>query len=468
MKKLLSLLLACLMMFALAGSTLAAEKSIFDNDLGYIYETIFGKNWYYWYLLNGGKFPSVGPLDPVDPEHSVTPNKDIPTSATAKCPHVGADGKSDCTKTGKVYYSTADNQNYVLNMYCSVHGMQSISNNIVNPGAGTLPGAAATYTITTTAGIGGSINLSVNSLFGTATVKKGDDVQVSIVPDYGYVVEAVYLNGYYLGKTEGFSLDDIHANYSIRAIFRKIDVTRKYTITASSTGEGSVYAVVNGKSAGKFTSLTGTYADNVTLRFTPTNEHYKVDSVTINGTSIGAVSFYEVGRLFADMNVVAKFVWDCPYTDVAKEHMAAVEYVTEIDVMGSPNLHFNTDMFMGKNTVSVRSMACYLAELADVDNKLNTVADRIAWATKKGLIADTEDLSVSTTWTRACDMLAVYVRNLEKDGNVVFKDLVNADSAYAIAKAMDLVTEASYKADGKICRYDMAEICYAVALLETK
>lgn len=468
MKKLLSLLLACLMMFALAGSTLAADSSAFDNDLGYIYETIFGKNWYYWYLLNGGKFPTISPLDPVDPDMSVVPTKDIPTSATANCPHKGADGKSDCTKTGKVYYSTSDNKNYTLNVYCPVHGMQSISNTIVNPGTGHLPGIDATYTVSTSAGIGGSINLSGTSYFGTLTVKKGEDVQVSIVPDYGYVVEAVYLNGYYIGKPEYFDLDNICANYSIRAIFRKIDVTRKYTITASANGEGNVYAVVNGKSAGKFTSLTGTYADTVTLRFTPVSDSYKVESVTINGTSIGAVSFYEVGRMYTDMNVVANFVWDCPYTDVAMEYLDAVEYVTEVDVMGSPNLHFDTDKFMGKNTVSVRSMACYLAELADVNNKLNSVADRIAWATEKGLIGDKEDLSVSTTWTRACDMLAVYVRNLEKDGNVVFKDLVNAESAYAIAKSMDLVTEASYKADGKICRYDMAEICYAIALLETK
>lgn len=459
MKKILSLLLAGLMMFALAGSTLAAGTSIFDTDNSYIYETIFGQNWYYWYLLNGGKFPSVNPLDPpedpVDPGMSVVPNTMIPTSQTAKCP------LTDCQKTGKVYLSIVNSTTYEAYVKCPDHNWAKVSGSVV-------PGTAATYTISTVAGIGGSINLSINNTFGSATVNKGDDVQVSIVPDYGYVIEAVYLNGYYIGKTEGFLLDDIHANYSIRAIFRKIDVTRKYTITASATGEGNVYAVVNGKSAGKFTSLTGTYADTITLRFTPTSENYKVESVSINGNSIGAASTYEVGRLHSDMTVAAKFVWDCPYTDIAKEHLAAVEYVTEIDVMGSPNLHFNTDKFMGKNTVSVRSMACYLAELADVDGKLNSVADRIAWATEKGLIADKEDLSVSATWTRACDMLAVYVRNLEKDGNVVFKDLVNAESAYAIANSMDLVTEASYKAAGKICRYDMAEICYAIALLETK
>ena len=463
MKKLLSLLLAGLMMFALAGSTLAVGETAYKNDLGNIYETILGQpgnNLHLLYWINGNKFPVIDTSkeDPDDSAMNVFHNPIVPLGRKEKCP------VKDCNETGDVYLIFSDALRPSAYVQCpnTEHGYQLLYGTAVTPGTPT------TYTVSTYAGVGGSIKLNVDSSFGTATVKRGDTVQVSIVPSYGFVVEAVYLNGYYIGKDESITLENIHANYSVKAIFRKIDLTRKYTITASSSGEGNVYAIVNGTSLGKIASLTGTYADTVTLRFTPTSKNYKVESVTINGVSIGAVSSYEVGRLLGDMNVSAKFVWDCPYSDIAKEHLAAVEYVTEIDVMGSPNLHFHTDKFMGKNTVSVRSMACYLAELADVDGKLNSVADRIAWATEKGLIADKEDLSASTTWTRACDMLAVYVRNLEKDGNVVFKDLVNAESAYAIASSMDLVTEASYKADGKICRYDMAEICYAIALLETK
>ena len=65
-------------------------------------------------------------------------------------------------------------------------------------------------------------------------------------------------------------------------------------------------------------------------------------------------------------------------------------------------------------------------------------------------------------------MLTVFVRNLEKDGSVVFTDLVNAKTAYDVAAKMGLVTEAAYKANGAINRYDMAEICYAISLLKTK
>lgn len=468
MKKILSLLLAGLMMFALSGAVLAGG-SISQPNNDYVYETILGKNWYYWYLLNnyGGcskpGLPSTD-SDPIDSAMGVTPDTTISTSYSVTCPEKLTSGKT-CGKICQVFYSTSDGLTYKAYAYCASHGMFEVKSSSLKP---LLP-TDAVYTITTTAGVGGSISVdAATGCYGTYSVKYGDSVQVSIVPDYGYVVERVYLNGYNIGSTEGFTLSDIRANYTIQAVFRRIDVSRKYTITASSNANGGVYAVVNGKSVGQFSSLIGTYADKVTLRFVPMSDNYKIESVTINGINVGAVSSYEVGRMCADMVVKATFVWDCPYSDVDKEHMDAVAYVTEIDVMGSPNKYLETNKFEGKSNVTVRAMACYFAELADVDDTLDSVSDRLAWATKKGLIGEKEDLSVDATWTRACEMLNVFVRNLEKDGNVVFKALVNAKTAYDVASAMDLVTEASYKADGTINRYDMAEICYSVAQLQTK
>lgn len=471
MKKILSLLLAGLMMFALAGSVLAdtCTSSIANaNNNSLVYETILGKNWYYWYLLNnyGGCTPSTPSTDPdpIDPGFGVTPDTMIPTTYYVSCTEKLDSGKT-CGKSSQVFYSTSDGLTYKTYAYCSTHGMFEVKSNTLKP---TLP-TVATYTISTSAGVGGSISVTgATNCYGSYTVKCGDSVSISIVPEYGYVVERVYLNGYNIGSTEGFTLDDVRCNYSISATFRRIDVTRKYTITANTTGNGDVYAVVNSKSAGKFTSLIGTYADKVTLRFVPVNDNYKVESVTINGVNLGAVSSYEVGRMYTDMVVNVTFSWDCPYTDVAKEHLAAVEYVSEIDVMGSPNKYLDVDKFEGTSTVTVRAMACYLAELADVNDSLDSVSDRVAWATKKGLIGEKEDLTVDATWSRAAEMLSVFVRNLEKDGNVVFTDLTNAKTAYDIASKMGLVTEAAYKADGKITRYDMAEMCYGVSLLRTK
>lgn len=472
MKKILSLLLAGLMMFALAGSVFADPyvSSLADSNNSLVYETILGKNWYYWYLLNNyyyGECPKPGTpstgTGAIDSAMGVTPDTMFPTSYSVTCPEKLDSGKI-CGKICQVFYSTADGLTYKTYAYCDSHGMFEVKSNTLKP---ILP--ASTYTISTSTSVGGSISVSnsVNN-YGTYTVKCGDSVDVSITPDYGYVVEGVYLNGYYMGKMETLSLDDIHCNFTVRAVFRRIDVTKKFTITAGAEGAGNVYAVVNGKSVGTFSSLIGTYADKVTLRFVPAGDNYQVESVTINGVNVGAVSTYEVGRMTADMVVKATFSWKNPYSDVAKEHLAAVEYVTEIDVMGSPNKYLDTDKFCGQNAVTVRAMACYLAELADVNDSLNTVSERIEWATNKGLIGEKEDLDVNTTWTRACEMLTVFVRNLEKDGSVVFTDLVNAKTAYDVAAKMGLVTEAAYKANGAINRYDMAEICYAISLLKTK
>lgn len=461
MKKIVSLLLAGLMVLGMAATVMAGNvttgtklpvETIYSGKYGYIYNDGF------IYYPNGW-YP-IGGKDPVDPGFSVPPAPDaLYWYGEAECP------TENCKEKCNVYLLPADIAS-VPYAYCKNHGLQVVDfKNVTIPGES----ASAEYTIYTRSFAGGSILLNGSvSVSGITTVKRGETVEVKVVPDYGYIVEGIYVNGYYVDTEDTFKLTNIHRDFSIRAIFRKIDVNRPYTIKAESVGEGGVYAVVNGKSVGEITSLTGTYADKVTLRFTTASSSYSVESVVINGVNKGKISFYEVGRMLADMTVKATFVWNCPYTDVVKEHMDAVEYVTEIDVMGTPNKHIDTDKFEGKRNVTVRAMACYFAELADVEGKLDTAAQRVEWCISKGLLSADEKQNVNATWTRACDMLNGFVRLLETEGKITFKALENAKTAYDVANIMDVVTEVSYKADSAITRYDMAEICYAVSLLEVK
>ena len=459
MKKLVSLLLAGLLGLSMASAAMAVPVTEGNKlPVETIYSGITG--------INGIYFPifDFKPLDPptadddvIDPEFSVPSSDSVYWYGAVTCP------VKNCNTMCNAYMLPTTSGTQVL-AYCPTHGFQRVEVDADEDA----PTVADTYTVTAYAAIGGSVLLDGSANLEPKTVKPGGIVMVSIVPDYGYDIAAVYVNGYNVGAKEAFQLNGIYHDYSIRAVFKKVDITRPYTITVDSTDNGSVYATVNGSSVGAISSLTGTYADVVNLHFVPAEGNYIVENVTINGVSMGNLSYYNVGRMRADLKVSVTFAWDSPYTDLDKVHVDAVEYVTEIDVMGSPNKNINTDKFMGKSNVPVRSMACYLAELADVDDKLNTVAERVAWATEKGLISDTENLNGYATWARACDMTSAFVRTLEKDGNITFKDLENAATAYDVAAAMDLVTEAAYKADGKITRYDMAEICYAVSLLETK
>ncbi len=496
MKKFVSLLLAGVMSLGMAAAV-SAETCV--NDYGmiadkltsnryYDYYPWYGQNgnllwevedgqfvpfnnYYYWYVkyLEDLKDAATDSDIFVSTETEIKGMFDadmvVEYGATA-CPTTDKDGKA-CANTSCKAYLIHTKTGYSIVVGCPAHGYQKVSDSTV-----VLPGVinpdVKNHTVYGYATLGGSVFLNGSTSATSVSVAPGSDVTVSIVPDYGYEVKAVYINNYNVGAVESYTLKNVRGNYTVSATFSKVNVKIPYSVKASTVGEGQVYAVVDGKSVGAISSLVGTYANTVSLRFVPTDsEHYEVTGVTINGVKMGKISSYNIGRLRTNLDVTATFAWKNPYTDV-KTHLDAVEYVTVAGIMGTPNLHFDTDKFMGANGVSVKAMACYLAELADRNNKLSSVADRLDWAEAKGLIAEDEKLDVAADWQRACDMLEAFVRGLEKDNDITYRDLVNADSAYKVASAMDLVTELSYNANKNISRYDMAEICYAIAKLEIK
>jgi Divergent InlB B-repeat domain len=92
--------------------------------------------------------------------------------------------------------------------------------------------ALATYTITATAGAGGSINPS-----GTITVTAGSSKAFSITANTGYKIGAVTVDGSSKGALGSYTFTNITANHSIAASFAAIPV---YTINASAGTGGSI------------------------------------------------------------------------------------------------------------------------------------------------------------------------------------------------------------------------------------
>ena len=372
---------------------------------------------------------------------------DYKDTSKVYCPYMTASGKY-CNQACEYKYFNAKGE-YQPGYYCPTHGYIKSAYDVSNY-----------YTISLYAGYGGSMSID-----GSNPVKAGETRTITITPDYGYDIAAVYVNGYYYGVGDTVRLESIYRDYSVQVKFRKVDTRILYTIDATTVGNGSVYATLNGKSIGAITKLSVSYADTVVLRFVPAKGNYSITGVTVNGASQGAISTLTLKRASQNVSVSAKFQWNNPYSDV-KSHLAAVEYVTENGIMGSPNVRFDTDKFVGSSTVSLRAFACYLAELADVNDTLNKVSDRITWAKNAGIITDADDLTKAVTAKEAAALVEIYVRYLEKTNNVAFADLKNVTGAQNVATTIGFLSATQYQNNNLITRYDVAEICYGIYLLD--
>jgi predicted ester cyclase len=92
-----------------------------------------------------------------------------------------------------------------------------------------------TYTITATAGTGGSINPS-----GMVTVAEGDSQSFSISPDAGFQIGDVLADGTSVGKATQYTFRDVRADHSIGASFLSVSGTYGLNVTASEGGSVSI------------------------------------------------------------------------------------------------------------------------------------------------------------------------------------------------------------------------------------
>ena len=136
--------------------------------------------------------------------------------------------------------------------------------------------------------------------------------------------------------------------------------------------------------------------------------------------------------------------------------------------MGYFNKYVNKNAFCGTNAISVKGLAAALAEMADVNEKLDTVEERIEWAAKNGIIDDSADLSVGCSVQAACGIINDFLALLETAGGVDFEDFDADDSAKENAFSIKLVTETTYNKNRTLTRYDLASICYLLANLDVE
>jgi urease beta subunit len=148
--------------------------------------------------------------------------------------------------------------------------------------------AINTYTITASAGAGGTISPS-----GAVVVNYGQNQAFTITANTGYHVADVLVDGGSVGAVTSYTFTNVTSNHTIAASF----AINTYTITASAGAGGTISpsgaVVVN-------------YGQNQAFTIT-VNTGYHVVDVLVDGLSVGAVTSYAFNNVSSNHTIAASF-----------------------------------------------------------------------------------------------------------------------------------------------------------------
>ena len=147
---------------------------------------------------------------------------------------------------------------------------------------------ASTYTITPSAGSGGTISPS-----SPVTVGAGGSQTFAIIPNTGYSVQTVYVDGASVGAVTSYTFTNVQASHTIYAAF----AATTYTITASAGTGGSISPPG---------AVSVAYGGSQTCTITP-NTGYTISDVKVDGISVGGVTTYTFSNVQADHTISATF-----------------------------------------------------------------------------------------------------------------------------------------------------------------
>ena len=167
-----------------------------------------------------------------------------------------------------------------------------------------------TYTITATAGEGGTITPA-----GETTVTCDGTQSFSITASAGYYVEDVLVDGASVGVVNNYVFSGVTEDHTIEVVFHATD-SLTYTITATAGDNGTITP------EGDSTVLHGA---SVTYVFTP-DEYYTIDQVIVDG------------------NVLPTPVRSYTFTNVTADHTIEVTFVADQVGCLTPNIVYTTDI----------------------------------------------------------------------------------------------------------------------------
>ena len=154
------------------------------------------------------------------------------------------------------------------------------------------PPPVETYTITASAGTGGTINP-----FGEVVVNEGANQMFTIAASSGFQISDVLVDGYSVGAVSNYTFNNVTANYTIHAKFEEVPPVETYTITASAGPGGTIDPL------GPVTVDEG-----ANQMFTiAASSGFQISDVLVDGSTVGAVSSYTFNNVTDDHTIHATF-----------------------------------------------------------------------------------------------------------------------------------------------------------------
>ena len=131
---------------------------------------------------------------------------------------------------------------------------------------------------------------------GTVYVNAGRDITFTMIPDEGYRVSDVKVDGKSAGAISSYTFEDVVGRHAIIVTFEKGEPTA-FTITSSADENGRITPT------GSFTASPG---DSIDFTITPDPHHHIVD-VLVDDVSLGPIGEYTLANVRSNHTVSAVF-----------------------------------------------------------------------------------------------------------------------------------------------------------------
>ena len=262
-----------------------------------------------------------------------------------------------------------------------------------------------TYTITTNAGIGGSIDSDT-----TVSVKAGENIKFNIKPNQGYAVEDVKVDGKSVGAVSDYEFTKVNANHTIFATFKKIEDTNQdskecYYFTDVDESEWYFEPVMMACDKGLFSGTSDTTFSpymNTTRGMIVTILHRLEGRPKSNAanvfTDVGADKYYTDAVAWARDNIIVSGYGNGmfgPEDSITREQMAVIL--------------MNYAKYKGYDI----SMKADLSKFADEESISPWAKDAISWANAEGLIQGSGSQLMPVDNALRCQVAAILQRFIE-------------------------------------------------------